>query len=358
VVSLKTIRLEDTMSDSYVRTGCFQRWFTRKAPFRRVLAYVRPGVSSFGLSVVSNIFADRSAKGLPRLDFAICADRVGTLRTDLGLCLRVEHGPEAMATADLIIVLPTEDEPLTLPAPAEKGLIAAHHRGAVIAAYGTGSFLLAETGLLDGLRATTDWRLAARLARRHPEITVEPDALYVDQGLLVSGAGGAAVIDMCLHLLRREHGPALADAVAREAMVTPRHRNGHPQHLPSPSDPAPEGEAERMADLLAWARTRLHQPMTVSDLARQALMSPRTFARRFRAATGTTPYAWLAAQRLDRARDLLETTDLSVQAIAVRVGFPSSNVLRAQFTKHHGASPSAYRNAFQQSRRTPMSACH
>jgi transcriptional regulator GlxA family with amidase domain len=353
------------MSDLYARTGCLQQWndaqFTRKAPFRKVLAYAPPGVSSFGLSAVSNIFADRSAMGLPRLDFAICADRVGTLRTDLGLYLRVEHGPEAMVTADLVIVLPTEDEPLALPAPAEKAITDAYRRGAIVAAYCTGTFLLAETGLLDGLRATTNWHLAARLVHRHPAITVEPDVLYVDEGRLVTGAGGAAGIDMCLHLLRREHGPAVSNAVAREGMVAPRHGSGHPQYLPTPSDAASltsdDDETGRLTALLAWARTRLHQPMTVNDLAKQALMSSRTFARRFRAATGTTPYAWLAAQRLDRARELLETTDLSIQAIAVRVGFHSGDVLRAQFTKHHGVSPSAYRNAFQQSRRTPVSAC-
>ncbi|MFI7446478.1 GlxA family transcriptional regulator [Nonomuraea sp. NPDC049714] len=294
--------------------------------------------------------------GLPRFDLAICADRVGTLRTDLGLCLQVEHGPEAMANADLIIVLPAEDGPLTLPVPVEEAIVDAHRRGAVIAAYCTGSFLLAGTGLLDGRRATTNWYLAAQLVRRHPAITVEPDVLYVDEGQVITGAGGAAGIDMCLHLLRREHGPAVSNAVAREGMVAPRHGSGHPQYLPSPSDAALTGtgdEADRLADLLAWARTRLHQPMTVNDLARQALMSSRTFARRFRAATGTTPYAWLAAQRLDRARELLETTDLSIQAITARVGFHSSNVLRAQFTKHHGVSPSAYRNAFQQGLRAP-----
>ncbi|WP_197094032.1 GlxA family transcriptional regulator [Nonomuraea sp. SBT364] len=314
-----------------------------RTPFRSVLAYARPGVSSFGLSAISNLFADRSDKGLPRLDFAVCSDGAGALRTDLGLCLQVEHGPEAMAGADLIIVLPTEGRPLTLPMPARRAIIDAHRRGAVVSAYCTGSFLLAGTGLLDGLRATTNWRLAAQLAHHHPAITVEPGLLYVDEGRVVTGAAAAAGIDMCLHLLRREHGQAVSSAVAAEAMHTPRHESGLPAQADPPSYAA--GEAARLTGLLTWARTRLHQPLTVDDLAGQALMSSRTFARRFRAATGTTPHAWLTAQRLDRARVLLETTDLSIHEIAVRVGFQSSSVLRAQFGKHHGLSPRAYRHA-------------
>jgi transcriptional regulator GlxA family with amidase domain len=328
-----------------------------------VVAYARPGVSSFGLTALSDIFADRSEMGLPRLDFVVCADQVGTLRTDLGLSLGVEHGPEAMAGADLIVLLPAGDGPLTLPAPVNEAITDAHRRGAIIAAYDTGSFLLADTGLLDGLRATPSWQLASQLARCHPAITVKPGVLYVDEGQVVTGAGAAAGIDMCLHLLRREHGTAVCNAVARDAMLTPRHDSGQPHYVPDPVQAAgtpahADSEAARLSDLLIWARTRLHQPMTVNDLAKQALMSTRIFARRFRAATGTTPYAWLAAQRLDRARELLENTDLPIQQIAAQVGFHSSSVLRTQFTKRHGVPPSAYRHAFQQRQPTQASEHH
>ncbi|TMS00062.1 helix-turn-helix domain-containing protein [Nonomuraea basaltis] len=285
--------------------------------------------------------------GLPRLDFAVCADQTGTLSTDLGMCMHVEHGPEAMANADLIIVLPTDHRPLSLPAPSNKAITHAYHRGAIIAAYCTGSFLLAETGLLDGLRATTNRHLSAHLAQRHPAITVDTEALYVDEGQVVTGAGAAAGIDMCLHLLRREHGAAVSHAVAREGMVAPRRESGQTQYVPRPSQADTSSHADnedtRLADLLVRARTHLHRPMKVNDLAKQALMSSRTFARRFRAVTGTTPHAWLTDQRLDLAEELLATTTLSIQKIAGKVGFHSNGILRTQFIKRHGISPSAYR---------------
>jgi transcriptional regulator GlxA family with amidase domain len=345
---------------SPVSRACLQHWrdaghqpleqSAKKArtPFRSVLAYAPAGVSAFGLSAVSNIFADRSRMGLPRLDFAVCTDQTGTLSTDLGMFMHVEHGPEAMANADLIIVLPT-DRPLTLPAPSHKAITHAYHRGALIAAYCTGSLLLAETGLLDGLRATTNRHLAAHLARRHPAITVDTEALYIDEGQVVTGAGAAAGIDMCLHLLRREHGAAVSHAVAREGMLAPRHESGQTQYVPSPSQTGTRSYADdediRLANLLVWARTRLRQPMTVNELAKRALMSSRTFTRRFRAATGTTPHAWLIGQRLDLAEELLATTTLSIEKIAEQVGFHSNGVLRTRFTKRHGISPSAYRQS-------------
>lgn len=319
-------------------------------PFRSVVAFATQGVSSFGLSAVSNIFADRSHLWLPSFACTVCADEGGALRTDLGLLMEVEHGPEAMSTADLIILLPTEARPLTVRRPVLDALNKAYHRGAIIAAYGTGSFLLAETGLLDGRRAATDWCLAEHMAERYPRIAVEPAALYVDEGRIVTGAGAAAGIDMCLHLLRREHGTAVSNAVAREAMVAPRRESGQVHYVPTPSDigAARRAGAEdtRLADVLQWTQTRLQQALSVEDLARHALMSPRTFARRFREVTGTTPHAWLRDQRLDRAEELLETTSLSIQKIAQLVGFRSDSVLRDQFIKRHGVSPRDYRRAF------------
>ncbi|GAT70460.1 araC family transcriptional regulator [Planomonospora sphaerica] len=323
-------------------------------------AFTTDGVSSFGVSAVSNVFADRSHLGLPSFGLTVCADGRGALRTDLGHLMEVGHGPEAMSTADLVIVLPTDGRPLTLREPVADAIRDAHGRGAIIAAYGTGSFLLAGTGLLDGRRATTDWRLVADLAGRHPRITVEPEVLYVDEGRLVTGAGAAAGIDMCLHLLRREHGTAVANAVAREAMVAPRRESGEVHYVPAvPAPPdaraagGPRADDARMDDVLRWSRTRLHQAMSVDDLARHALMSPRTFARRFREVTGTTPHAWLRDQRLDRAEELLETTDLPIQEIADRVGFRSDGVLRDHFVKRHGVPPRDYRRVFGR-RREPV----
>ncbi|MGJ6969575.1 GlxA family transcriptional regulator [Streptosporangium sp. G11] len=296
-----------------------------------MVAFATQGVSSFGLSVVSKVFADRSHLGLPSFACTVCADEGGGLRTDLGLLMEVEHGPEAMSTADLIILLPSDARPLTVRQPVIDALNNAYHRGAIIAAYCTGSFLLAETGLLDGRRAATDWRLADQLAERYPRITVEPVALYVDEERIVTGAGAAAGIDMCLHLLRREHGTAVANAVARETMVAPRRASGQVRYVPTPSDIGAARRAgaddTRLADVLLWARNRLQQALSVDDLARHALMSPRTFARRFRQATGATPHTWLRDQRLDRAEELLETTNLSIQKIAELVGLRSDSVL-------------------------------
>ncbi|MFC4586357.1 GlxA family transcriptional regulator [Sphaerisporangium corydalis] len=315
-------------------------------PFR-VVVFATEGVSSFALGAVSQVFADRSHLGLPRFSLTVCAGEGGALRTDLGLLLSVEHGPEAMRTADLIIMLPTEARPLTVRRPVVDAIGDAFRRGTIVAAYGTGSFLLAETGLLDGRRAATDWALAGRLAERHPRITVDPVALYVDEGRIVTGAGAAAGIDMCLHLLRRELGPAVSDAVAREAMVAARRASGQVQYVPAPWSVGGARRAgfrdPRLDEVLLWARTRLREAMSVDDLARRALMSPRTFARRFREATGTTPRTWLRDQRLDRAEELLETTDLPIQKIADLVGMGSDGVLRDHFVKRHGIPPRDWR---------------
>ncbi|MGJ6969578.1 GlxA family transcriptional regulator [Streptosporangium sp. G11] len=316
-----------------------------------MVAYIRPSVSSFGLSVVSNVFANRTHLGLPSFDFAFCSDKAGDLRTDLGLHIQVEHGPDVMVDADLIILLPSDLRPLTLSPVVIQAIKNAHRQGAIISAFCSGSFLLAETGLLDGRRAATHWNLAARLAQSYPTVTVDPEALYVDEDRIVTGAGTAAGIDMCLHLLHREHGAIVANAVAGEAMVAPRRQGGQVYYMPTPpfTDDVLTASRndKRLADALTWMHSHLHQQLSVDDMARHALMSPRTFTRRFREATGTTPHAWLSDQRLDRVAELLVTTDLPIQKIAHEVGFRSDSVLREHFVKRHGMSPRSYRNAFK-----------
>lgn len=318
-----------------------------RKPFRSVVAYATQQVSSFGVSAVSNIFADWTRLGLPAFEFTVCSDRIGPLRTDLGLLMHITDGPEAMASADLIILLPSDSRPLMLQAPVVEAIRSAYQRGAIVAAYCTGTVLLAGTGLLDGHRAATNGEFAAQLARLHPAVTVDPEALYVDEGRIVTGAAAIAGIDMCLHLLRREHGSAVADAVAREAMIAPRRGSGHVHclHL-VPADAAAarsDGDDARLAEVLKWMLTRLDRTMSVADMARQAMMSPRTFARRFREATGTTPHAWVLEQRLDRAEKLLQTTDLPIRKIAVEVGFSSDSALRERFVRRRGVSPRDYR---------------
>ncbi|WP_123517298.1 GlxA family transcriptional regulator [Streptomyces sp. 2132.2] len=297
--------------------------------------------------IVCEVFGPHGA-ALPGFDFALCAERPGPVATDCGVPLSVAHGLDRLAEADLLLALPGAQF-RTPPAPAVlDALRAAHGRGAVVAAHCVGTFALAAAGLLDGRRATTHWRFAELLADRHPRVTVEPDALYVDEGDIVTGAGAAAGFDLCLHLLRREHGAALANAIARD-MVLPSHRDGgQAQYLAAP---VPEdGQDERLAAVLGWARAHLHEPLPVTELARRAMMSKRSFARRFTAATGTTPHAWLRSLRLSRAEELLETTGLPVEEIARQVGYGSAAVLREQFVRRRGIPPRAYRNAFT---RTP-----
>ncbi|GAA3260548.1 GlxA family transcriptional regulator [Streptomyces lavendulae] len=316
-------------------------------PFVTVAAHAPPGVGMLGAAIVSEVF-DVRGQGLPAFEFALCTERPGTVRTDVGLPLLVEHGLERLASADLVIALPWADF-RTPPGPAVLDAFAsAHARGALVAAHCVGTFALAAAGLLDGRRATTHWRFAGLLAGRHPGISVEADALYVDEGRVVTGAGAAAGFDLCLHLLRREHGAATANAIARD-LVLPSHRDGgQAQYL---TTPVPEDcRDERLADVLAWARTHLHQPLPVGELARRALMSRRSFARRFTAATGTTPHAWLLGLRLSRAEELLETTDLPVEEVARQVGYGSAAVLRAQFVRRRGVPPRTYRRSFT---RTP-----
>ncbi|MER5930331.1 helix-turn-helix domain-containing protein [Streptomyces sp. NPDC002054] len=307
-------------------------------PFRSVAAYAPPGATGLALGIVNEIF------GRPAFDFALCTDRPGPLRTDLGLPLQVEHGLDRLAGADLVLALPGTDFRTEPPAGAIAALRAAYDRGAVVAAHCVGVYALAATGLLDGLDATTHWRFAADLAARRPQVRVRPEALYVDQGRVVTGAGAAAGIDLCLYLIRRGHGTSAANDIARD-LVSPPHRDGGQlQYLAAPV-PA-DTDDERLADVLAWARAHLDHRITVAGLAERALLSPRTFARRFKAATGATPHAWLTAQRLALAEELLETTGLPIEEIARRVGYGSAAVFREQFALRRGVAPRTYRRAF------------
>ncbi|MGW0873368.1 GlxA family transcriptional regulator [Streptomyces sp. NPDC002740] len=295
------------------------------------------------VGIVTEVFGPHGPT-LPGFDLALCTDRPGPVPTDFGVPLTVTHGLDRLASADLVIALPGAGF-RTPPAPAVlDALSAAHERGALVAAHCVGAFALAAAGLLDGRRATTHWRFAELLADRHPDVTVEPDALYIDEGRIITGAGAAAGFDLCLHLLRREYGASMANAVARD-VVLPSHRDGgQAQYLAAP---VPEDcRDERLAEVLAWARENLHRPLPVAELARRAVMSKRSFARRFTAATGTTPHAWLRSLRLSSAEEFLETTDLPVEEIARRVGYGSAAVLREQFVRRRGVPPRSYRRSF------------
>ncbi|ROP57574.1 AraC family transcriptional regulator with amidase-like domain [Rathayibacter sp. PhB185] len=312
------------------------------AVLHSVAVLALPGVAPFEFGVVCEVFGiDRRDHGGPVFDFRIATADPGPVRTSLGFELMIADGLEAAEDADLIAVPahpigPADDRVLAL-------LRRAHERGAWIVSVCSGAFVLAEAGLLDGRRATTHWMHADELARRHPAVEVDPDVLFVQEGRIVTGAGTAAGIDACLHIVREELGAAAANVVARRMVVPPQRHGGQAQFIPTP---IPEARADSLADVTEWMLRHLDEELSVDLLARRALMSPRTFARRFRADLGTTPLAWLNRQRLLRAQQLLEESDLTLEAIATRVGFGTAAVLRHHFARVLQTTPAAYRRTF------------
>src|SRR4051794_4478830 len=314
-----------------------------------VSAVVADGVvGSFGLGVTAEVFGyDRTALGLPRFDFALVAETPGEVRTDTGLRLLVDEGLDRLAQSDIVTMTAWELSD-RVPSPAlVRALRAAHARGAIIVSQCTGAFVLAHAGLLDGCRATTHWRHAGELAARFPQITVDPAVLYVDSGQVLTGAGTAAGVDTLLHLVRREWGPSAANAMARDMVVPPHRDGGQAQYIDTP---VARCEDDLLGVVLEWASSHLPEDISVELLARRALMSPRSFARRFKATTGTTPHAWLLGQRLAAAEALLEDSDAPVEEIARLVGFGTAAGLRDQFTRRRGVSPRTYRQTFRAGR--------
>src|SRR3954447_13989711 len=302
-------------------------------------------VGSFGLGVCSEVFGyDRRAMGLPRFDFGLVSETPGLLRTDTGIPITVEHGLERLACSDIVSITAWElfdrvPSPALLDAFRE-----AYARGATIVSHCTGAFVLAAAGLLDGLRVTTHWKYAGELAARFPAVTVDPSVLYVDNGRILTGAGTAAGVDTLLHLVRREWGAGAANALAREMVVPPHRDGGQAQFIDEPVAPCAD---DLLGAVLEWAGSHLADDITVESMARRALMSPRSFARHFRATTGTTPHAWLLGRRLAAAEALLEGSDAPVEEIARLVGFGTPAGLREQFARRRGVSPRAYRQTFR-----------
>jgi transcriptional regulator GlxA family with amidase domain len=306
-----------------------------------VVAIVGERVAAFELGIICQVFGlDRSDDGLPCHDFAVCGQKPGLVGTTSGFSVEVA-GLERVREADLVAVpaWPTLDAPIA-PAIIE-ALQAADKRGATILSVCTGAFALAAAGLLDGRTATTHWQFADLLARRYPLTTVDRDVLYVTDGNILTSAGAAAGIDACLHLVRENHGAATANALARRMVVPAYREGGQAQYVDMPVP-----ETTGLAGLLDWMREHLDQPLSVDTLAERAHMSSRTFARRFKDATGATPHRWLLDQRLQHAEHLLETTDLTVDTVAAKAGFGSGDTLRHHFAERRGVSPHTYRRSF------------
>ena len=310
-----------------------------------VALIVYDGVSPFEVGVVCDIFGGDYARnfGVPWYRLTVCA-ATPSIRLGAGLRMEVPDGLAAIGTAGTVVVVPTEQAD-QVPATVLDALRAARARGQRILSLCTGAFILAAAGILDGHRATTHWSECAQLAERYRSVTVDPDVLYVDEGDLLTSAGSAASIDLCLHVVQRDFGSEVATRLARD-LVVPLHRDGGQAQFIDTPIPLLD-ERHLFADTVAWLQAHLDQAVTVRDLADRAAMSPRTFARRFLASTGATPYQWIVRERIRLAQRLLETTDLPIDAVAVKTGFCTAGNLRKHFGRAVRTSPHAYRDSFR-----------
>jgi AraC family transcriptional activator FtrA len=273
----------------------------------------------------------------------LCAPR--PVRVVGGGVLHAEHGLEAFAVADTVIVPGVPDVHADPDPEVTAALRMAHGRGARVVSICSGAFALAAAGLLDGRRAATHWRYADLLRRRHPRVEVDPNVLYVDDGDVLTGAGSAAGLDLCVHLVRRDFGASVANAVARRLVIQPHRDGGQAQFIEAPV--AAHLDDDRIAHSMEWALEHLAEPLTVARLARQARMSQRTYLRHFARSSGISPVRWLVAQRIQASLPLLETTDASIEQIARTVGFDTAVTYRHHFGRVMCTSPSAYRRAFR-----------
>ena len=303
------------------------------------------GISPFHLSVPCMVFGeDRTETGVPRFRMRVCAPEPGALQTNAGFELVVPHGLEAIRRAQIVVVPSWRDDGRPAPPALIRALQAAHRRGATVVGLCLGAFVLAEAGLLDGRPATTHWNLAAAFAKLYPKVKLQPEVLYVDDGDVLTSAGTAAGIDCCLHLLRVRYGAETANRAARRMVVAPHRQGGQAQYIQQPM-PA-TAERDRLAPLLEWLGKHLDIPHELDNLARRALMSRRTFTRRFRESTGTTVGQWIQNQRLALAQRLLETTNHPVERVATGAGFGSAVSLRKHFVSAFKVSPTVYRRQF------------
>ncbi|MGH3498147.1 MAG: GlxA family transcriptional regulator [Nocardioidaceae bacterium] len=310
---------------------------------KTVSVIVYDGVAPFELGVLCEAWSlDRSDDGGPNFDFAVCTPRPGVVHTTAGFDLRVATDLRRVADSDLVCI-PAMPRDQPAPRAVLDALRAAHDNGSRILSVCSGAFALGEAGLLDGRRCTTHWRYSSELAERFPLADVDCDVLYVEDGQVVTSAGSAAGLDACLHVVRQEFGAKVASTFARRMVVPPHRDGGQAQFVRTPIG---QGPTDTLEPILAWAGERLDAHLSVQLLAAQAQMSPRTFARRFRDETGTTPHQWLTRQRLALAEELLETSHLGIDEIASRTGFGNAAALRHHFTRVRGTTPQAYRRTF------------
>lgn len=308
------------------------------------------GISPFHLSVPSLVLDHDPGDDLAARDGAdwrlvVCTTTPGTLTTSAGFGIVVEHGLEALETADVVIVPWWGDPSAPAPALVVDAIRRAHAGGATIVGLCLGVFVLAEAGVLDGRRATTHWRWADAFRRRFPAVELDASALYVDEGSVLTGAGASAGIDTCLHLLAEHAGRSVANGVARRIVAAPHRPGGQAQFVEQPVLLDPTDDAVGRA--CAWATAHLAEPLTIDVLAGVAHLSRSSLTRAFRARTGSSVSTWIARQRVALARDLLEATDCPVETVATTAGFGNAAVMREHFTREVGVSPGRYREAFR-----------
>lgn len=306
----------------------------------RVAILATDGVVAFDLAIPCEVFGRVEVEGGPAYAVTVCAPAAEVQSKAFGI--RAPGTLDDLAMAETVIVPGVEDPTAPIADAVIEAIRLAEARGALIASICSGAFILAATGLLDGRRATTHWLGAALLAKLHPRVTVDASVLFIDHGRILTAAGASAGMDLCLHMVRRDHGQAAAAHAARLAVAPLEREGGQAQFIRH----QPPGSAASLAPLLAFMAENAARPLTLDDLARQATMSSRTLSRRFREQTGVTPLQWLLTARVRNAQHLLETTGLGVEEIAARVGFDSAATLRERFGRMVGVSPAAYRRTF------------
>jgi len=311
---------------------------------RRVAALAYDGLGTFEFGIVVEVFGlPRTGLGVEWYDFEVCSLERRPIRAAGGIRVEAPKGLRSLRQAGTIVIpgWKLDDEPP--PRELVSALRSAHARGARLVSICSGVFLLAATGLLDGKRVTAHWRHVDRFTARFPHIRVEPNVLYVDEGSILTSAGSAAGLDLCLHIVRLDYGAEIANQIARRLVIPPHRDGGQAQYI---EDPMRSAAAGGLAPVLDWAQANLGEDLRVEDMARKAAMSPRTFARQFRQQTGTTSHRWLTHQRVMEAQRRLEKTDGTIDRIAEAVGLQTAATLRRHFTRMLGTSPTAYRRQF------------
>jgi len=315
----------------------------------RITVLALDGVIPFDLGIPARVFgAARDAAGMPMYELTTCSLTGGAVRTSGDYAIVVDHDAGALSSADTVVIATQQPRGRLYEDGVLDEALAAALAGIPettrLLSICTGSYVLAGAGLLDRRPATTHWRRAEHFQRLFPRVRVDPSVLFVDDGRVLTSAGAAAGIDLCLHVIRSDHGSELANAAARMCVVPPWREGGQAQFI---ERPLPEVAGATTAPTREWALARLREPLTLVELARHAQMSVRTFTRRFRAEVGTSANRWITQQRVEHARRLLETSELPVESIAYEAGFGSATALRQHLQATIGVSPTAYRRTFQ-----------